>query len=65
MTNATKANIIGVVNAGLGLAVLFGLNLTPDQLAGILTFANAVGVLVVSLTYKASPKRIPDPPQDA
>jgi hypothetical protein len=60
MTNATKASIIAVLNAGLGLAVLFGLDLSPDQIGGVLAFANAVGALVVGLTYKSSPTRIPD-----
>ncbi len=62
MTNATKANLIAVLNAALGAAVLFGLNLSADQIAGVLAFANALGVLVVGLTYKDSPKRIPDDP---
>ena len=60
MTNATKASIISVLNAALGVAVLFGLNLSADQIAAILTLANALGVLVVGLTYKDSAKRIPD-----
>lgn len=60
MTNATKASLIAVLNAGLGLAVLFGLDLSPDQIAGVLAFANAVGALAVGLTYKNSPTRIPD-----
>jgi hypothetical protein len=62
MTNATKANLIAVLNAALGAAVLFGLDLSADQIAGVLAFANALGVLVVGLTYKDSPKRIPDDP---
>jgi len=62
VTNATKASIIAVLNAGLGAAVLFGLNLTADQIAGVLAFANALGALIVGLTYKDSPKRIPDDP---
>lgn len=60
MTNATKANVIAVINTALGLAVLFGLPVSEAQLAGIVAFANAVGVLVVSLTYKDSPKRLAD-----
>lgn len=60
MTNATKALLIAVLNAGLGLAVAFGVDLTDAQTAGILGFGNAVLALAVGLTYKASPKRIPD-----
>lgn len=59
MTNATKANIIGVLNAGLGLGVLFGLPLSEAQVGGISLFGNAIGVLIVGLTYKNSQKRIP------
>lgn len=60
MTNATKANVIGVLNAALALAMLFGLPLSEGQFAGVIALANAVGVLVVGLTYKSSPKRVPD-----
>jgi hypothetical protein len=58
MTNATKANLIAVINAVLLCATLFGLELTDAQVAGIMGVANALGVLAVSLTYKDSPKRI-------
>jgi hypothetical protein len=57
MTNATKANILAVLNSALGLAVLFGAPLTPEQIGGVLGLGNAIGVLVVSLTYKRSRKR--------
>lgn len=60
MTNATKANLIAALNALLGLAVLFGAPLSEEQIAGVLAAANAVGVLVIGLTYKSSPKRTPD-----
>ncbi len=40
----TKITIVtGVVIAGINLAVLFGLDLSPDQLAGVTTFLAAVG----------------------
>ena len=58
MTNATKANILGLLNALLAVAVLFGLSLSEEQLAGVMVAANAAGVLIVSLTYKDSPKRL-------
>lgn len=60
MTNATKAAILAVVNAALGLAVVFGAPLTEVQVGAILAFANAAGGLLVGLTYKDSAKRIPD-----
>ena len=59
MTNATKAVIITVLSAGLGLAVAFGVSLSDAQTAAILGFGNAVLAAVVGLTYKDSPKRIP------
>jgi hypothetical protein len=62
-TNATKANLIAVANAALGLAVLFGVPLTEEQTGGILGLLNALGVLWVGLTYKDSPAR--DPRYDA
>ena len=58
MTNATKANLIAVLNSLLIVAVLFGLELSDAQVAGIMGAANALGVLAVGLTYKDSPKRI-------
>jgi urea transporter len=60
MTNATKANLIAVINAVLLCATLFGLELTDAQVAGIMGVANALGVLAVGITYKDSPKRIPE-----
>lgn len=60
MTNATKANIIAVINAVLGAAVLFGLPLSEEQLGGIMAAVNAIGILAVGLTYQNSSKRIPE-----
>lgn len=60
MTNTTKAICISVLNATLGLAVAFGLNLTDTQTAAILGFGNALLALFVAATYKDSAKRIPD-----
>lgn len=60
LTNATKANVIAVVNAVLGLLLSFGVSLSTDQIGSILGVVNALFVLWVSLTYKASPKRIAD-----
>lgn len=60
MTNTTKALIIAAVNALFGVAVAFGVGISPEQVGAILTALNAVGGLVVALTYKRSAKRIPD-----
>jgi hypothetical protein len=60
VTNATKAMLIAVINAGLGLAVSFGVEVSPEQMGAILAFVNAALALVVGLTYKSSAKRIPD-----
>lgn len=58
MTNATKALLIAVFNAGLALAVSFGLTLTDAQTVALTGFVNACLALWVALTYKNSPKRI-------
>ena len=60
MTNATKAGIIALVNAGLGLLVAFDIALSQVQQGAVLAFVNASLGLWVALSYKASPKRIPD-----
>ena len=59
MTNATKAQAITLANALLALAVLFGVGLSAAQLAGATVALNALGALIVGLTYKDSAKRIP------
>ena len=58
MTNATKALIIAVVNAGFGVALAFNLPLTDVQIGSLLLLVNAALSLVVGLTYKNSPKRV-------
>ncbi len=60
LTNATKAQIIVLVNATLALLSAFGLGLTDAQVAAISLFLNAALGVWVALTYKASPKRISD-----
>ena len=60
MTNATKANLIAALNAGLGFVIAFGVNLTDIQTAATLVFANAVASLFVGVTFKNSPKRVPE-----
>ena len=60
MTNATKANVIGLVNAAMFLVVAFGVSLTDAQQGAIGGFVNAALILWVGLTYKDSPKRVPE-----
>jgi hypothetical protein len=60
LTNATKAGVITAINTGLGLAIAFGIPLSEAQFGALIAFANSVLGLVVLLTYKDSPKRIPD-----
>ena len=60
MTNAVKAGIIAAINAALGLAVALGAPLTDVQTGAMLALGNAVLSLFVLVTYKDSPKRIPD-----
>lgn len=58
MTNATKANLIAVINTGLILLLAFGVSISDAQMAGIMGFVNAALVLFVGVTYKNSAKRI-------
>lgn len=60
MTNALKANVIAVINAALVLVVSFGVDVSDAQQAAITGVVNAVLVTWIGLTYKESPKRIPD-----
>jgi uncharacterized membrane protein len=60
VTNATKAQVITVVNALLGLLVAFDVALTTAQQGAITVAANAILSLWVVLTYKDSPKRVPE-----
>lgn len=46
--------ILGVVTAGLSLAVLFGVDISNEQMAGIGTFIGAVFMAVRFLTTPAS-----------
>jgi hypothetical protein len=59
MTNATKAQIIVVINALLALLQSFGVDLTDEQQGAILILINAGLGLWVGLTYKDSTKRVP------
>jgi hypothetical protein len=55
LTNAQKGLLSAVVSAGLSLAVAFGLNVTADQIAAIVTFVNALLGLWIGLTAGGSP----------
>ncbi len=61
MTNATKAQVIVVVNAALAMLVAFGVNVTDGQQAAIQGGVNALLGLWISLTYHRSPYREVDP----
>jgi hypothetical protein len=61
-TNATKANVIALANALIALVTAFGLDLSADQIAAILTVINILASAWVGLTYKDSPKRVSDEP---
>ena len=60
ITNATKANLIAVVNTALALLIVYGVNISDAQSAATVGFVNAVLVLWVSVTYAWSAKRAPD-----
>ena len=62
ITNATKAQVIVVLNAVFALVAAFGFDLSNEQMAAITAVANSLLGLWVGLTYKESPKRIPDVP---
>lgn len=48
------ALVIGVITSGVGLAVLFGLDITQEQIGGIVLFVGALMALVRFLTTPAS-----------
>ena len=60
LTNAQKAAIIVFVNALLSTAVVFGLPLSEVQFGALDLLVNTALGLYVALTYKLSPRRIPD-----
>lgn len=60
LSNATKAQIIAAINAGIGLLVAFGVTVSDGQTAAIIAGTNALLSIAVTLTYKGSAKRIPD-----
>lgn len=61
MTNTTKGNLTAAVNAILAMLVGLGvLDLTNEQIGTIVGAVNAVALVLISLTYKQSPKRVKD-----
>ena len=60
ITNASKAQVLALVNAVLLLAVAFDVALTQAQIGAVGVAVNAVLSLWVGLTYGRSAKRIPD-----
>lgn len=64
ISNATKAQVIALVNAVLGLLGAFNIgSMTDAQKGAIIVTANAFLAVVVGVTYKQSAKRAPDPPK--
>lgn len=60
MTNATKANLIALVNASMGLLIAFDVAFTSTQQGAILLFSNVLFGTFVGVTFKWSPKRVPE-----
>jgi uncharacterized MnhB-related membrane protein len=61
MTNATKANIIALVNAIFGLLTAFDVAFTEAQKGAIIAVVNALFAVFVTTTYTQSRKRLADP----
>lgn len=61
LTNATKAAVVAAVNAALAVIESFNAyDLSDAQRGAVLGAVNAAFVLWIALTYRQSPKRIPD-----
>lgn len=64
MTNATKGNVTAAVNAILAMLVGLGvLDLTNEQIGLVVGAVNAVALALMGLTFRSSPKRVPDQPK--
>jgi hypothetical protein len=61
MTNATKANIIALVNATILCLQTFGVPINNAQQAAIGGLVNAALVVWIGLTYKSSKMRADEP----
>ena len=61
MTNAWKAVLIGVINGVIQFSESFGIyDFSDQQEAAVIGLFNSIAVAYVLLTYKNSPKRIPE-----
>jgi hypothetical protein len=60
LTNATKAIVMVIVSAVLGLITSLGLDLSGEQVGYINTIVDGILGLWIALTYKDSPKRVED-----
>jgi len=60
VTNAVKAQLLGLVNAVVALLALCSVIVDPQVLGGTLVVVNAAWLLFVALTYQLSSKRIPN-----
>lgn len=52
--NTEPALIVGAIEAGMVLAVAFGVPISPDQRAAVIGFAGAVIALVGSVIIRAN-----------
>lgn len=59
MTNATKAQVIVLINALVSMVVVFGW-LSDLKAGAVGLVANAALGVYVAATYKDSPKRVPE-----
>jgi hypothetical protein len=57
ITNATKANIITLVNAIYAALLAWGVSLTDTQQAAVLGLINVIAAIWVAYTYQLSDKR--------
>lgn len=48
----TIAYVMGLVNAGLGVLLAFGLTITPEEAAAITAFVNAALVLITHVGHR-------------
>lgn len=60
MTNALKGAIGFAANAIMLAIAAFGVGITEKQIAAVGLALNGILAVWMLLTYKASPKRIPD-----
>jgi len=59
-TNAAKAQVIALLNALFAVFTAFNVGLSDAQTSAIIVAVNAAFAVFVAMTYKRSPKRVPD-----